>query len=273
MSIDASTKRVDLEGIARRLLEADDAALPIPPVTEELPELSIADAYAIQLVGRGLRQARHERLVGRKVGLTSAAMQEQLGVRQPDFGYLTHGMVLRSSAELPVRGLIAPRVEAEIAFKLRQPLRGAAVTLEEVLAATAEVAPALEVIDSRIADWRITIADTIADNASSGRVVLGRFRPLEGLDLAAVRAELEVGPTGAAAREAAAGRGDAVLGHPAEAVAWLARALFEYDEGIAADEVVLPGAMARALPLMPGDTAVARMEGLGEVTVSMEARA
>jgi len=272
MSAKAFTKRVDLDGIARRLLDADDAARPVPPITEELPELSIADAYTIQRVGRELRQARAERLVGRKVGLTSAAMQEQLGVRQPDFGYLTAGMVLQSGAELPVRGLIAPRVEAEIAFKLRQPLRGAAVTREEVLAATAEVAPALEVIDSRIADWRITIADTIADNASSGRVVLGGFRPLDELDLAAVRAELEVGPVGAVARETVAGRGDAVLGHPAEAVAWLARALFEYDEAIAAGEVVLPGAMARALTLTPGDTAVARMEGLGEVAVSMEGR-
>lgn len=134
-----------------------------------------------------------------------------------------------------------------------------------MLDATDAVAPALEVIDSRIADWKIAIADTIADNASSGHVVLGDWRPLDGLDLAAVELDLTAGG------ERVTGRGDAVLGHPAEAIAWLARALDEYGgERIGAGEIVIPGAMARALPIAAGDAVRAEMAGLGIVTMTFE---
>jgi 2-keto-4-pentenoate hydratase len=256
-------------GLARRLLAADAAAEPIRALVAERPDLDVAGAYAIQRAGRRLRLDAGARLVGRKVGLTSAAMQEQLGVDQPDFGYLTDAMVLEDGGPVSRRELIAPRVEGEIAFRLARPLRGEQVTAADVLAATEAVAPALEVIDSRIADWQITIADTIADNASSARVALGAFRALDGRDLAAVELELEVGPRDGAAHHRVTGRGDAVLGHPAEAVAWLVRALAPYGEGVQAGEVVLPGAMARAVPFEAGDRISAGFGWLGDVVLEV----
>jgi 2-keto-4-pentenoate hydratase len=257
---------LDVEGMARCLLEAERDRAPIAPLTERHPALSIADAYAIQRAGLELRRARGARLVGRKVGLTSAAMQQMLGVNEPDLGYLTDDLMLECGASLRGGELIAPRVEAEIALRLRAPLRGPSVTTDEVLAATDAVAPALEVIDSRIADWRITIADTIADNASCGRIVLGAFRPLGALELTDIEMELTVSSVGE--REIVTGRGDAVLGHPARAIAWLTGALHEHGDGLDAGEVVLPGAMGRALPIGAGARASARFTDVGEVFVS-----
>ena len=252
---------------ARLLLEAERTRAAVAPVIDRHPQATIADAYAIQLVGRDLRLAEPGMaLVGRKVGLTSRAMQEMMGVDQPDFGYLTGAMISHDGAVLDVARFLAPRVEAEIAFRLRAPLAGAAVTIDDVLAATAAIAPALEVIDSRIADWRIGIVDTIADNASSGHVVLGEWTPLDtiaGLDLAAIPVTLAVTPDG----DANSGTGAAVLGHPAAPIAWLARALHDHDPTatIAPGAIVIPGAVSRALPVAPGQTARATFAGLGEV--------
>lgn len=245
--------------MARDLLEAEVTATPTVPLSELVPELSVQDAYEIQRVGRSCRVARGGRVVGRKVGLTSRAMQEMLGVDQPDFGYLLESTLVQSGAVLDADRLIAPRVEAEIAFFLGHELTGPGVTPEQVLEATREVAPALEVIDSRIADWRITIVDTIADNASNAMAVTGPRRPLDGLDLQAEEVVLEVDG------EQVSGRGDAVLGDPARAVAWLANALAPFGESLAAGDLVLPGAMAKALPAAPGVTARARFGRLGDV--------
>jgi 2-oxopent-4-enoate hydratase len=253
---------------ARELLEADRRSSSIPPLTDGRPELSIADAYEIQAHGRELRVQQGERIVGRKVGLTSAAMQDMLDVDQPDFGYLTDTMVVPSGATLPIGRFIAPRVEGEIAFRLAASLEGPDVDAAAVLAATGEVAPALEIIDSRIADWRITIADTIADNASSGAAAIGDFSPLGDLDLAAIEMEMTVTARNGE-HEVVRGTGRAVLGHPAEAIAWLVRALHTYaGEGIAAGEIVIPGAMAKASPVAAGSHARASFTALGDVTVA-----
>jgi 2-keto-4-pentenoate hydratase len=259
--------RPSADALAATLLDADARSMPVEPLTDAWPEMTTSDAYAVQAHGRELRLHMGERLVGRKVGLTSAAMQEMLGVDQPDFGFLTDRMMLPSGATIYAERLIAPRVEAEIAFRLVRPLAGDP-TVEEVLAATGAVAPALEVIDSRIVDWRIRLADTIADNASSALVVLGEFVPLGDLDLAAVATSLEVSsPNGS---NSVAGTGEAVLGHPALAVAWLAAALDEFaQEAIAAGEIVLPGAMARALPFVAGDTVRATFTELGAVKATI----
>jgi len=255
----------DLHGnIARRLWEAERTGIAIPAPSEEQPELTIPDAYEIQRRGRGLRLDAGERLVGRKIGLTSKAMQEALGVDQPDYGVLLASMVTRSGATIPISRLIAPRVEAEIAFVLDSDLPGPGVTRDDVLAATREVMPALEVIDSRVADWRITIVDTIADNASSARAVLGEARPLDGLDLAAIEMTMKVGA------RAEHGRGDAVLGHPAEPVAWLANALADYGEGLQAGDVVLPGALAKAVSVTGGQVAWADFGALGTASATFE---
>jgi 2-keto-4-pentenoate hydratase len=260
-----------LDEIAAELLAADRSHTPVPPPTETLPNLSIADAYAIQRAGLRLRLAEGAVVVGHKIGLTSLAMQEMLGVDQPDFGYLTEAMTSESGATLSAADFVAPRAEAEIAFRFARPLAGPDLDVAAVLAAVDAVAPAIEVIDSRIADWKLTIADTVADNASSGHVVVGAWQPLGELDLTAVEAELVV--TGAdGRREAVQGRGDAVLGHPATAVAWLARALHEYGgAAIAPGEVVLSGAMARALPVREGDAVHATAGALGSVTARFAA--
>ncbi len=182
-------------------------------------------------------------------------------------------MISPDGAALDPARFLAPRVEAEIAFRLRAPLSGADLTIDDVLAATEAVAPALEVIDSRIADWRIGIVDTIADNASSGHVVLGAWQPLDALadlDLAAIPVTLAVTPDG----DANTGTGAAVLGHPAAPIAWLARALHQYDAGgiaIAPGAIVIPGAVSRALPVAAGQTARATFAGLGEVRASFAA--
>lgn len=248
--------------LARRLLDAERAAAPVEPLTAELPRLDVDGAYAIQRAGRALRCAGGARVAGHKIGLTSAAIQRQLGVDEPDYGYLLDAMVLDDGAAIDASRLIAPRVEAEIAFILGDALEGEEVSEEDVLRATASVAPALEVIDSRIADWRITLADTIADNASSARAVVGEPRALEGLDLARVEMTLAVGD------EHVEGRGDAVLGHPATSVAWLVRALARQGEGLAAGEVVLSGALARALDVRAGQVAQARFPGMGDVSTA-----
>lgn len=266
----STPREASLNRFADALAEAEVNARPIPPLSADHPTLSVADAYAIQQLGREARERRGHRLVGRKVGLTSAAMREMLGVEEPDFGYLTDDLVCHSGARLPRAALIAPMVEPEIAFRLDRAVAGPDVTAADVLAATDAVAPALEVIDSRITDWRITLVDTVADNASCARAVLGSFRPLDELDLALVAVEQRLMPLRDQRVETVRGDGSAVLGHPAEAVAWLARALDRYAAtALDAGEVVLPGAMTRALPVAAGDRVEAVFSDLGSVTVSI----
>lgn len=251
-----------LAAAAQDLEAAERSGHPVEPLSDRFPNLGTDDAYAIQSHGRALRLRAGGRIVGHKIGLTSKAMQEMVGVAEPDYGYLLDGMVLEDGADVAVHTLIAPRVEGEIAFRLGRTLVGTEVTIEEVLEATEAVAPALEVIDSRIADWRITITDTIADNASSARAVIGEFRSPGKLDLPTLAMRMDVDGT------TVEGRGDAVLGHPAIAVAWLARALDAQGEALEAGEIVLSGALARALPVGPGSHARAEIDGLGTVTAS-----
>ncbi len=263
--MDLST--ADVDRLAEELHAAERDAAPVAPLTERHPGMGVREAYAIQRRGRELRERDGARVVGRKVGLTSAAMQEMLGVDEPDFGYLTQAMVLEDGARIDRGKLIAPRVEAEIAFRLRAPLQGEDVDRDAALAAIGEIAPALEVVDSRVADWRIALADTVADNASSGLAVVGTFQPLGDTDLAGLQMEMVV--TGAdGTQEGSAGPGSAVLGHPAEALAWLARALAPFGEGIGAGEIVIPGAMARALTVEAGGRVMALFTDLGQITAS-----
>ncbi|TDL41873.1 2-keto-4-pentenoate hydratase [Kocuria rosea] len=253
---------------AADLHEAARTRLPIPALTERDPDLTLTEAYAIQqaLVSRWM--AAGARLVGHKVGLTSTAIQEQLGVTEPDAGVLLDTMIHPDGAVLDVGRLIAPRLEAELALILGADLAGP-VGEEEVLAAVASVAVALEVIDSRIADWRIRIVDTVADNASSAEVVLGDPVPLaEARDLAQVGIT-----TWRNGSPVASGAGAAVLGHPARALVWLARQLSQRGENLCAGDVVLPGAVHAALPVAGGDTVTATAGALGSVTVRFSGKA
>jgi 2-keto-4-pentenoate hydratase len=251
---------VPVQRLARSLLDAEVGAVPMQPLTDEVPGMTVDDAYAVQRAGRELRLAAGGRVAGHKIGLTSEAIQRQLGVDQPDYGYLLASMILPGGAVIDVSALIAPRVEGEVAFILGEAIAGAEVSADDVLAATASVAPALEIIDSRIADWRITLPDTIADNASCALAVVGEPRPPDAIDLPGLAMTLGVG------EETVEGRGSAVLGHPATSVAWLVRALARHGDGLTAGEVVLSGALARAVDVRAGVQAVAAFDGLPSVS-------
>lgn len=252
----------NMKEIAALLERAERDHLAIDPPTARCA-LTVNDAYTIQLMNVDRRVVSGRRIVGRKIGLTSIAMQKMLGVNEPDFGHLFDDMMLATAGECGLNSLIQPRVEPEIAFVLARELRGPGVSRQDVLATAEYVTPALEIIDSRIRDWKITLADTIADNASSGRVVLGeqKTKP-SAIDLAVVAMTLE--KNGALVEQ---GLGSAVLGHPAEPVAWLANKLAEFGQTLASGSVIIPGALCRAVPVGVGDSIVANFEGLGTVSV------
>jgi 2-keto-4-pentenoate hydratase len=252
-----------LQETAALLDQAEHSRVPLSPLSQEYPTLTPDQAYAIQSAWLDLKLARGARVIGRKIGLTSHAMQELLGVDQPDYGFLLDSMAVSSGSTLSRADFLLPRIEPEIAFWLAKDLKGPGITTDAVLAATRGVSPALELVDSRIAKWQIKLPDTIADNASSARVIVSeQIVPLDGLDLAAeavmlIRNGVEVG----------SGNGAAVLGHPAEAVAWLANKLAEYDIAIAAGQLVLPGAMCAAATVAAGETYRAVFTTIGEVSV------
>ncbi|MEZ0365922.1 2-keto-4-pentenoate hydratase [Mycobacterium sp. pUA109] len=252
-----------IQQAADLLYVAQDKQAPITPLTERYPGLNVADAYAIQQVN--LRRRRHNgcTVVGHKIGLTSAPMQTLLGVDEPDFGYILDDMVLTDGSTAPAARFCAPRVEPEAAFLLRAPLQGPGVTVEDVHTATEAVAVALEVVDSRIADWKLTLPDTVADNASSGAVVLGDWIPYDNrIDLPHAQASLLLNET-----EADSGMGSAVLGDPAAAVAWLANALAPFGTAILPGQFVMSGSFTSAAFVYPGDHATATITGLGAVSL------
>jgi len=252
-----------VEQAAAELLRAYESGIPVPPLTARDPGLSVSDAYAIQLAQVRAWTSAGAVVEGYKVGLTSAAMQRQLGVGQPEFGHLLDTMFLPERAEADISAFLQPRAEPEIAFVLGGPLRGPGVTAAEALAAVDVVLPALEIIDSRIANWKITLADTIADNASSGAVVLGggRVKP-DALDLSLTNGALYRN-----GRLEGAGAGAAVLGSPVNALVWLANTLGMLGVTLEADHVVLSGSVCAAVSFGPGDTVSATFDHLGTVSV------
>lgn len=252
-----------LSALAERLREAESSRVPIGPLTEAQPGLSVADAYRIQQINVGERKAAGGLVRGRKVGLTSVAMQQQLGVEEPDFGAIFAEMIVEEGDPVSVGELIQPRIEGEIAFVMAEELKGPGVSATDALRAVAGALPALEIIDSRVADWKIKLPDTIADNASSARVVCGgRLTPLAAIeDLRLLGMALSV--NGAVA---ATGAGAAVLGNPIRCVAWLANKLGEFGVPLRAGDLVLAGALHAALPVAPGDSVTAQFAELGSVT-------
>jgi 2-keto-4-pentenoate hydratase len=250
--------------VAATLLAARRAGKPVPPVTETWPGFDKDDAYAVQSIVVDDLRSGGAAVAGWKVGLTSKAMQEQLGVDQPDFGPLLDDMSIPSGGRADSSSLIAPKAEGELAFRLARDLSGPGVELEDAVAAVDLVLPAIEIIDSRIADWRIGLADTIADHASCGLYVVGGPGvPLAGLDVASVALELLAGGT-----VVQTGVGAAVLGHPVRAVAWLANTLAEHGEGLLAGQIVLAGALHAAIPALPGAHVEARFsDGVGTASV------
>lgn len=221
----------------------------IAPLIEHDPTLTIDDAYAISLDFLARRLNDGEAVVGKKIGVTSKAVQDMLGVHQPDFGFLTDWMHVKGDIDVDAMALIAPRAEAEIAFILKHGLSGPGVTAEQVIAATESIAPCFEIVDSRITDWKIGIIDTVSDNASCGVFVIGAARiDPEGLDLAALH--VSVTKNGAPLSE---GLGAAVQGSPAQAVAWLANTLGAYGVALNAGDIILSGSLVPLAPAVKGD--------------------
>ncbi len=255
-----------IKTLADMLLKAEQTRQPIGPITETDPGVTIDNAYSIQLRVIELKQAAGQVVVGKKIGLTSLAMQNMLGVNEPDYGHILNGMVVMEGDKIPVDDLIAPRIEGEIAFVLKEDLQGPGVTMAEVLRCSEGVIPALEIVDSRIRDWKIKLVDTVADNASSALIVLGGVLcPVQSFDLRTVGMVME--KNGEVISTAA---GAAVLGHPAQAVAWLANKLSAYGIVLKKGEVLLSGALAAAVPFAAGDFFRADFGFLGDVKIKFK---
>jgi 2-keto-4-pentenoate hydratase len=256
-----------------RAAERDRA--PVAPLTDSYPAIDVTDAYEIQLVNIRRRLAAGARVHGHKVGLSSPVMQQMMGVDEPDYGHLLDDMVLRQDAPIAAGRYCYPRIEVEIGYILGASLPGEDCTEADVLAATEYIVPSLELIDSRITDWKIKLADTIADNASSAGVILGDARktPAEladaGVDLADIEAVLyAVTPGGES--EITRGNTSAVLGNPTTSVAWLARKVAAFGVKLEAGHLILPGSCTRAIDARPGEAFRAEFAGLGTVTASFD---
>lgn len=253
----------DTTALSAQLYDALRNRVPIPLLSQRHPELDIDDAYRISLGVLERRLADGERLVGKKIGLTAKAVQQMVGVDEPDFGFLTDAMQFADGDTVTIAGsMLAPMVEAEIALVMKASLPTEGVTPEMVLDATDYVAASLEIVDTRFDTQKITIVDTVADNASSALFVLGQDRiDPRSIDLAAVLCELSC--NGAKLSE---GFGAAVLGSPLVSVAWLANRLGSFGVALEAGDVVLPGSLVPFAPIKAGDTFVAQFSGIGSVT-------
>ncbi len=248
---------------ADRLERAAATRTPCAPIRDLLDTSDINSAYATQAELSNRRTSAGARVVGRKIGLTSPAVQTQLGVDQPDFGVLFDDMAYASGDTIPINRLLQPKVEAEVAFILGADLTGD-LDLAGVAGAVESVAAALEIVDSRIAEWDITIVDTVADNGSSGLYVLGdRKFTLNEVVPKAVTMTMSVDGT-----EVSSGSGTACLGDPLEALLWLARTAQEYGDPLCAGQVILSGALGPMAPVAVGQHVVAEISGLGPVSVS-----
>lgn len=256
------TEKIDRYG--DELYQALRGRSMVAPLTEREPSITVKDAYAISLHLLARRQKDGERVIGKKIGLTSKVVMNMLNVHEPDFGFLTDRMMVKSGGELPVsRDMIQPRAEGEIAFRLGKALRGPGVTNEQVLDATESVHPCFEIVDSRIRDWKIKIQDTVADNASCGMFVLS--------DDGADPRKLDLVTTGMVVWKngdvLSTGAGAAALGSPLACVAWLANTLGPYGITLDAGDIVLSGALVPLESVKAGDSMHLRIAGIGQASV------
>ena len=250
-----------LDQAARRFRAAYASGLPCAPVRDVIPLADLASAYAVQEINTQLWLSQGRRLVGRKIGLTSVAVQNQLGVDQPDFGMLFADMAACDGEPIPVGAVLQPKAEAEIAFVLERDLGMEQATVADVIRAIGYAVVAIEVVGSRVANWDIRLVDTVADNASSGMFVLGNMpRSLDNLDLRDCRMQMRRGD-----ETVSTGVGHACLGHPLNATLWLARKMVEVGRPLRAGDIVLSGALGPMVAAQPGEVLEATVEGLGSV--------
>ncbi|HET6972285.1 MAG TPA: fumarylacetoacetate hydrolase family protein [Phenylobacterium sp.] len=254
---------IAIESAARRLFAARRDRQPIPPVRRQLPAGDVAAAYAVQRRNVQRRLAAGHRVVGRKIGLTSEAVQRQLGVDRPDFGVLFDDMAYHGDhVTIPCAGFIAPRIEAEIAFVLGADLTASGLSRTALQAAISGVAASAEIVDSAIADWAIDIVDTVADNASSGAFALGSPQPYSpGMDLAARLMRMTRD-----GERISDGSGAATLGHPLNALAWLADTAIAVGQPLRQGDIILAGALGPMKPFAPADYRI-EIDGFPPLTV------
>ena len=255
--------RTTIVELADRLWQAEVDRTPIEPITAIRPDLTIHDAYAIQAYNIRRRVAAGRVVRGRRLGRTSHLRAQVLGAEGPDYGVLLDDMCLDEGDPVRIDLLLQPRVVATMAFVLATDLAGPGITIADALTAVAGVMPAIEIVDSRIADWRVQLVDTVADNASAGRVILGgRLTPVTAVDLRLVGVLLyrNGSPTESAA-------GAAALGSPARCVSWIADELGSEGRGLCRGDIVLAGPLHRLVPVRPGDYFQAEFAHLGSVGV------
>ncbi|MBH1962710.1 MAG: 2-keto-4-pentenoate hydratase [Comamonadaceae bacterium] len=261
---------LSIEQMADALWQAEQTATPVQPLREAITAAAgsggtagdaLATAYAVQTFNTQRRLAAGERLVGRKIGLTSLAVQKQLGVDSPDFGALFASMAVGHGEEIAAHRLLQPKVEAEIALVLERDLPHTRHTVADIISATAYALPAIEVVGSRIANWDIRLTDTVADNASSGLFVLGS-RPVKLSDFDLIRCGMSMERRG---DQVSTGIGAACLGNPLNAAVWLANTMATLGAPLRAGDVVMTGALGPMVVAQPGDVFSAHIEGLGSV--------
>jgi 2-keto-4-pentenoate hydratase len=255
-----------LQSAADALRRARTTGQPIGRISESHGIAGVDAAYAVAALNTRARLTEGRRIVGKKIGLTSRAVQQQLGVDEPDFGMLFDDMELLDGDALPAAGLIQPKVEAELAFVVGRDLRHEAPSWGEFVAALDCALPAIEIVDSAIADWRITLVDTVADNASSGLYVLGH-RPVSIGQLAHSALDMQLALNG---RVLSTGNGAACLGHPLRAAYWLARTMAARGQPLKAGELVLSGALGPMLPVAAGDQVQVRIDTAGDCAVRFD---
>lgn len=251
-----------IQSAARALRDARVERRPIPPISLSHGIAGLEAAYAVAELNIRAQRESGSRVVGRKVGLTSKAVQQQLGVDQPDFGVLFDDMEFLHGQELPGGRLIQPKAEAEVAFVVGRDLPGTAPSYAEFLGSLAYALPALEIVDSAIVDWKISLVDTVADNASCGLYVLGdQPTPIGALSLGDLGMQMDKN-----GQTVSVGTGAACLGHPLRAAYWLARTMARLGQGLREGEVILSGALGPMVPIAAGDLVHARIGALGEVS-------
>jgi len=261
--VSEQTLNKELNDFVKHLEGAEKSGEGVKAITSLKGDLTLNQAYKIQLATIEKKVKSGHRIVGKKIGLTSKAMQELLGVDEPDYGHLLDYMEIPNGGEIYQSKTMQPKVEGEIAFRLKEDLIGPSVTANDVLKATEYIVPAIEVVDSRIANWNIKLPDTIADNASSGLFVLGdQTLSVEEIELPKIQMELYKNGT-----LMNTGKGSAALGNPATCVAWLANKLSEYNISLKKGEIILSGALSKAIEVDAGDEFSVEMTHLGEVSV------
>ncbi|WP_085993281.1 2-keto-4-pentenoate hydratase [Oceanobacillus senegalensis] len=248
------------------LIDAEKQRKQIQPFTEVHKDITVDEAYRIQLGVIEHKKNNGDKVVGKKIGLTSKAMQEMLGVDQPDYGHLLKSMIYEEDSVVSLEQFIQPRVEFEIGFVLKEQLKGPGVTVEDVVKATDYVVPAIEIIDSRIRNWEIAFEDTVADNGSSVGAIIGKdSKPISDIDLPKVEMSLYKND-----QFFDSAFGSAVMGNPVEAVAWLANAVGAYDISLDPGEIILAGALSKAVPIEDGDSFKAEFSNLGTVSATFK---